>query len=63
MRRRQFIVSASGGEGHSIRCGTYVAPGPHSAIEMARREKSRWAAEQLDVAEEDLMWEVEEDFL
>jgi len=61
-RLRQFIVSASAGRG-GIRCGTYTAENPEEAIAMAQGAKARWAAVELDVEEDDLMWEVEEDVL
>jgi hypothetical protein len=59
---RQFIITASARRG-GIRLGTYEAPSPAEALEMAKRERGQWAAVELQAEEYELRFEIEEDFL
>jgi hypothetical protein len=58
----RYIVRAHAG-GERLLIGTFEASSPSHALEKARKEFEEWAAEELDVDPEDLIFEVEEEFL
>jgi hypothetical protein len=59
---RTFVIFAVYGD-RSIRAGQYKAPTLKVAIERARADRAKWAAEKLGCREEELSFEVEESFV
>jgi hypothetical protein len=58
----RYIVRAHAG-GERLLIGTFEAISPSHAIEKSGNAFKEWAAEELDVDPEDLIFEVEEEFL